>query len=476
MRDRRSCFMCFPSVVCVGKETTISIVPRDNSRRFRDGIEYEMCIFGLEENPDTYYDLLVYGFPCAVQDGCLTFTATFDSEQQYEIRFHKKGEKKDEIISLYAVEDDLYRLRPLKGDFHVHTYYSDGRDGIAMTPADYREEGFDFCAITDHNRRYPSVLASELYHDVTLGFHIIPGEEIHTPGSSLHIVHVGGTESVADRYVHHTEEFSAQAEEIEGNLPDTIPDVFRKRFALAKWACENIHACNGLAIFPHPYWKPRKYNVSDGFSDLLFKEKLFDAFELVGCTGDHFCNLQVGLWQQQLMQGRIIPVVGSSDSHNHNSTLDVFSRRFTIVFAKSNTTQDILDAVRNGYSVAGFIPRGENVLGVVPFNEGSVQFYGTQFRLVKFAHFLYQSYFAETRRLCMTEGVLMRRYAEGEEVGEILSALADTVANFYEKYYGIAPTPTVLKRISDFLDKAAEVQRSGPTTSGTSIVGNSRRE
>ncbi len=475
MRDRRSYFMCFPSVVCVGKQTPISIVPRDNSRRFREGKEYELAIIGLEDDEISYRSPIEYDCPCVVRDGCLTFTACFDSEQEYEIRFHEKGAG-DQRITLYAVKEDLYSLRPLKGDFHVHTYYSDGRDGITMTPADYREEGFDFCTITDHNRRYPSVLASELYNDVKLGFHIIQGEEVHTPGSSLHIVHAGGSDSVCERYFCHEEDFQKEVETIESTLPDTVSEQYRHRFALAKWACKNIHDFGGIAIFAHPYWKPRRYNITKEFSDLLFDAKLFDAFEVFGGVFDSECNLQTALWQEQLIQGNAIPVVGSSDSHNHNATVETFGRCFTLVFAESNTTSAIIDAVRKGYCVAGSIPRGDDATGRVPYNDGAVQFFGTQFRLVKFSHFLYRSYFPETRRLSYGEGVLMRRYAEGEEVGELLSSFSDTVTNFYEKYYGLAPAPIVNARISEFLDRALELQLKGPVSNGSRLFGSTRNE
>ncbi|MBO5214258.1 MAG: hypothetical protein J6B86_05765 [Clostridia bacterium] len=475
MRDRRSYFTCFPSVVCVGRRTTVSIVPRDNSRRFHAEKEYEVCIFGIEEDQISYHPPLVYDYPYEIREGCLCFTKAFEEEQEYEIRFHEKGVKKDEVIPLYAVEEDLHALRPLKGDFHAHTYYSDGKDGITMTPADYREEGFDFCTVTDHNRRYTSVLASELYDGVKLGMTILPGEELHTPGTSLHIVHVGGTGSVADRYVNHNEEFLSETESLEKRLSE-IPEPYRRRFALAAWTCGKIRDMEGLSILAHPFWKPRKYNVNKEFGDLLFDARLFDALELFGGIPDLNCNLQLGLWQQQLVKGNFIPVVASSDSHDHNATVEYFARRFTLVFAKDNTASSITDAVRRGRCVAGFLPRGDAATGIVPYSEGSVQFYSTDFRLVKLAHFLYRSYFAETRRICLTEGVLMRRYAEGEEVGELLSSLGDSVENFYRRYYGFAPAPTVSGRVADFLDKALEQQRKGPTTKGTSIVGNSRRE
>ena len=137
MRNAHIRYQCFPSVVCVGNKTEITIVPRDTSRVFREDKEYELTVLGLFEDLTDYYDPLVFDYPCYVADGCLKFTYEFNQEQEYAIRFREKG-CPEVKISLYAVEKDLYELRPLKGDFHTHTYYSDGQDGIAMTPSDYR--------------------------------------------------------------------------------------------------------------------------------------------------------------------------------------------------------------------------------------------------------------------------------------------------------------------------------------------------
>lgn len=459
MRNAHVRYMCFPSVVLTGKETEVKIAPRDTSRIFREDQQYEVCIFGLTDDMSTYHSQPDYDVPCEIKNGCLCFKYTFDKEQEYSVRFRLAGEKETRI-SLYALDEDLYSRRPLKGDLHTHTYYSDGQDGIMMTPADYREEGFDFFSLTDHNRRYTSVLAAELYENVDLGMLIMPGEEVHTPDSLLHIVHAGGKESVALKYIKDRETYESEVAEIERTLTH-IPETYRKRMAMAKWASDNIHNAGGIAIFPHPYWCPLKYNISHEFSSLLFSEKIFDAFELMGGITNAQDNVQLALWQEQCAKGNPIPVVGSSDSHNHDSEVNDFARRFTIVFAKDNTTEAILDAIKNGYSVAGELATGST---------SDVRFYAPQMRLVMFSHFLFQNYFNETWRLCVGEGILMRRYAEGEDVGEILSALAPTVENFYKRFYGLTPYEGLCEHTRAFLDKCLDLQlKEGPLTKGSSL-------
>ena len=458
MRNAHPLFQCYPSVVPVGDETSVTIFPRDISRRFNPERTYQIAVLGLQDAEPEYYSVPVHDVPCYVKDGCLCFTYRFVKEQEYSIYFRADGESSTKI-SLYAVEEDLYRLRPLKGDLHSHCYYSDGLDGVAMVPANYREEGFDFFALTDHNRMFTSKCAMALYKDIPLGMHMIAGEEVHGPISTLHIVHIGGKESVCDQYIHDREGYEAQVDKIAESLAD-VPEEDRHRLAIAKWVCQKIREAGGLSILAHPFWQPRRFNVSSEFRKLIFEEKMFDALELMGGIPTKHNNLQVALWQEECLKGNNLPVVGSSDSHNHDHEKTVFARRFTIVFAKSNTTEDIMDAIRKGYSVAAELP---------PNNEEDVRFYGSV-RLVLFAHFLFENYFNQTWRLCIGEGILMRRYTEGEDVAHALGALANTVENFYKKFYGITPAPYLTPERMAYLDECLAQQRTvGPITKGAAL-------
>lgn len=459
MANKRIRYCAFPSVVPLGQKTTITIFPCDISRRFREEFEYEVGIIGLLDDMVHYYDKEPLNLPYIIKNGTLQFEYAFSKEQEYQIFFCKKGEKQQKL-SVYALKEDLFALRPLKGDLHTHTYYSDGSDGVAMTPACYREQGFDFFTLTDHNRMFTSEFAAQSFGDVKLGMHIMKGEEVHTPGSILHIVNAGAKESVCDKYVRDPEGYKKAVDEIEQTLAD-IPDTYRRRAAMAVWACREIHKAGGLAILAHPFWKPYKYNVSEEFCDILFDLDIFDALEVMGGIEAANCNLQLALWQHQAMRGHKLPIVGSSDSHNHTRSGNPFARRFTIVFAKGNTSEAILDAIRNGYSVAGELPIS---------SEEDVRFYG-DLRFVKLAHFLYENYFDKTYELCSTEGALMQRYASGETVGEVLSALAPSVENFYKKFYGLSPAPTLSRERTEFLDKLLDAQvHSGIITKGSNLI------
>ena len=456
MANTRIRFCAFPSVVKAGKKTKITIFPCDISRRFRDSFEYEVGVIGLLDDMEHYYYKEPLDLPYKIIDGTLQFEYTFTGEQEYEISFCKKGEK-PEKVSVFALKDDLYERRALKGDLHTHSYYSDGADGVAQVPANYREQGFDFFALTDHNRMFTSEFAKKSFENVELGMNVMLGEEVHTPGSLLHIVNVGSKSSVCDKYVRDREGYEAAVDEIAKELSH-VPEAYRRRIAMAHWAVREIHKAGGVAIFAHPFWKPYKYNLSPEFCQILFDEKIFDAFEVVGGINTAACNTQLALWQEQALKGNKLTPVGSSDSHNHEYANGRYAHRFTIVFAKANTTEAILEAIKSGYSVAGDLT-----------DDGDVRFYG-ELRYVMFAHFMYKHYFSKTRELCATEGALMQRYAAGENVGDVLSALAPSVDNFYKKFYGIDPAPILSKERIAYLDALLDAQvNSGIATIGSNL-------
>ena len=78
MRNAHVKYMCYPSVVCVGKETEVYIQPRDVSLIFRDEWEYELGVVGLMEDQLDYHAHIPLDHQFEIKNGCLVFTHTFD--------------------------------------------------------------------------------------------------------------------------------------------------------------------------------------------------------------------------------------------------------------------------------------------------------------------------------------------------------------------------------------------------------------
>ena len=73
MRNAHVKYMCYPSVVCVGKETEVYIKPRDVSLIFRDEWEYELGVVGIMEDQTDYHAHIDLDHDYEIKDGCLVF-------------------------------------------------------------------------------------------------------------------------------------------------------------------------------------------------------------------------------------------------------------------------------------------------------------------------------------------------------------------------------------------------------------------
>lgn len=392
------------------------------------------------------------------KDGKWEADFTFSEEGPYSVTLFA-DDKQLCRMEVYALEPDLYERRPLLGDLHIHSYRSDGARCPMAQPGHYRSEGYEFMYLTDHNRYAPSEEAQDAYEGVKLGLGIYRGEEVHTPGSCVHIVHAGGSYSVADIYYNHPDVYEKGLEEARRRVPDSVPEECRERYARALWATDEIHKAGGLAIFPHPYWIPGKlnaYNVETDFAKILLKSGMFDAFELFGGVGELIC-LQEMLYNDLLREGVSLPVVGSSDTHEKT---DLFNRRQTIVFAKEFSNEGIKEAIKSGFSVAlrkdGY---GEKI---------NTSFYGTV-RLTKYAIFLEKNYYNRLTEIVSGEGMMMRQYLVGECDGKLLSSLSERGNEFYARFSGKAAVPVPSAKILRKEKKWRRVQIKSPDGKGSEL-------
>jgi hypothetical protein len=458
-------YALFPSVVKVGEKTKLSIVATERAFMFFENAEYTLDIIGVNTDVIDYRCSTINNrttISLVAKGGYIAFDYKFDEEMEYVLSLRKDGKLVQDFY-LYAVESDLYELTPLRGDFHSHSYRSDGlRDAVAHA-GHYREQGYDFVALTDHNRYYPGGESDEVFAGVNTGFARVFGEEVHCPGSVVHIVHVGGKESVAERYVlDKSGTYNAEIVEYEAKVPSFVPEKYKAKYARAMWACDAIHKVGGLAIFAHPYWRlnVKCYNVCDELSEMLLTSGMFDAYELVGSMGYAGVNLSVSHWAQLRANGLKISVVGSSDVHKIEKSPD-FPVHFTVCFAKSNDNDSIIEAIKNGYSVA--VETADSGYDL------QHRCYG-EHRLVMYAHFLLKNYFPERMRIIEGEGVSMRQYAMEDAPKELIELIAKQGQNFTDRFFGKKEPVLPSKKMLEFEEKWRKAQvEKGPNSKGSAI-------
>ena len=424
-------YLSEPSVFAVGKYTEITVRGIDERYAFDEAVKYTVALLPMNANR-IHFDAADYTIDAAVSGGKLHFAYAFPGEDEYFIRIFKDGERLTQI-PVYALDDDLYALRPLKGDTHVHSCRSDGRESPAVVAANYRAAGFDFMALTDHHRYAPSLEAIDAYQGVRLGMTQMKGEEVHSPETYLHIVNFGGEFSVNKLFQDDKDAFYRDVAYIDrtARIPFDDP-ADRFVYASALWCVEKIRKAGGISVFPHPHWISNVFNVPDKMSRAFFLNDVFDAYELIGGQSAHENNYQTQLYyemREEYLEKRgkrlAIPVLGASDSHG---TINAgwFNRKYSIVFARSRAPQDILDAIRAGMSCA------------VEVYEDSANYnvHGA-YRLSCYARFLCENYFPRTQAFMAMEGHLMREYVLGVEgAGELLNARADVSDRFWNTYAG----------------------------------------
>ena len=354
-------------------------------------------------------------------------------------------------FDIYVLEDDLFKLRPLKGDMHVHTSFSQcgsKTDSPEYVCATARAKGLDYISVTDHIQIEGSESVADFSARFNSSFAVYSGEECHVLSEKLesrfcrniflrpvHIVNFGGNDGVCRYANEHYDEFHAQVSEKAEKIE--LPYDFETRYLMAAsdWICDKIHEFGGLAIFCHPFWRANHMcNMPHAIGQYILQQGKFDMMEVVGLglpADDprqrgmtESINLALAWWQDaSIRQARNIPVVGNTDTHN---AANVLGSKYTIVFAAENTYSGIYEAFKKGLSVAVM-----NVDGIAP------QVYG-QFRLVHYAHFLLRNFYPGHDELCAAEGRMMQAVLRGEFKEESIAGLEFCNASdkYTEQFFG----------------------------------------
>jgi hypothetical protein len=351
------------------------------------------------------------------------------------IRFTPRGEQEYAVLltdresgrllaeaRLYALEADWFALRPFKGDLHLHSNRSDGREEPAFVAAASRQIGMDFMAVTDHGSYEPSLEAMAAFEGSGTGLLILPGEEIHPPDNPVHSLGIGGRRSVNARF--RDAGYRAQVAAIERELDAKVAPADRYPVASCIWSHRAVREAGGLSVFCHPYWVHRhRYDVPTSVTEALLALRPFDALELIG--GYHPAELesnalQVSRYREECARGAPLPIVGVSDSHGCEGA-ELFGWYYTIVLAGRLGFDDLAEAIRSGRSAAVEAVPGE-----------SVRAHGA-FRLAKYCQFLIREVFPGHDELCAVEGTLMKEMLAGAA-----SARSDLerIRGGVDRYYG----------------------------------------
>ncbi len=210
----------------------------------------------------------------------------------------------------------------LKGNLHLHTTASDGELEPQQAVDGYRERGYDFLAITDHD----TVVDVDALDGG--GMTLLPGIEIGAPkaelGQSIHVVGIGATEA---------------PEQVEGEPPQAAID----RLAEASEVC----------FVAHPSWSSLTY------ADILPLQRIIGV-EVFNTT----CRRGIGRgtsevqWDECLARGRRFLGLAVDDAHVH---YDDLYGGWVMLRAEEPSPEAIYAALKAGHFYASSGPTIEHV-------------------------------------------------------------------------------------------------------------------
>jgi len=317
---------------------------------------------------------------------------------------------------IYALQPEVADLRPLRCDFHIHTSYSDGKSSPAEMVVRGRELGLDALAITDHNYYPASLEAIEFVRKSGLGITCFPGEEVTS--ATWHILSIGANGPIGYKDIGPDGPISFTDEQASYTRMQEILGI--------------IHQHGGKAFLAHPYWIAgrRMHQPMEEYERLL-SEGGVDGIELLGDVPWEE-NLRSLVRYSELVSKDKLAILGNSDTHAAEHT---YGSYWTLVFARSNSQEDIMAAILERRSVACMVmPMGPTTHPVIP----RLLAFGP-FELVDLAIFLHGYYFPQHDALCLQEAELGRRYLGGDMGSESsMRAVHSTLEIYYSQSFGVA--------------------------------------
>lgn len=436
MKRELAYYDIYPKIVRAGEISGITVRGLGAHADFDDDAKYYVHIMPVGEMT---IDRERRDYPVievTAQEKKLKFEYGFGCEQRYILWIARRNlwtipdrEWKNEWrveLRMYALDEDLFALRPAVGNMHVHTCRSDGVESPAVTAACYRSAGHDFIAITDHRQYEPSLEAIEAYDTLDLDFKLFAGEEIHPVDNRYHIVNFAGNFSINSWMREHPGDYAARVAEIEAAL-DMPACLSKREYASSLCVFEKIREAEGLSILCHPAWiTGGVYNIPTEMYRYFLTHPEYDALELINGGDTPPENLeQVQMWYNTSGPGKAPSVVGNDDSHGAVNG-EWFNIGKTYLLTESLKKEDIIESIRKGLSCA-----------VEQYHGQHARIYGRE-RLVRFFSFLHEEYWPLYNTLCAAEGHMMLAWLNGDEAaGKCLEIMKGRTRKFYEHMYGI---------------------------------------
>jgi hypothetical protein len=227
-----------------------------------------------------------------------------------------------------ATAQDSSGTRWLKGNTHTHTTESDGDSAPDDVVRWYREHGYDFLVLSDHNK-LTSVDALNALHGADGKFLLIRGEEVTDRFEAKH-VHVNGLDV---------------SEKVDPQKGSSVVDVLQRNV-------DAIRRAGGVPHINHP-----NYQWSLSTEDLLRVQnnrllEIFNGHPQVNNLGGGGVPGLEQMWDAMLSSGTLVYGIAVDDAHTFkqpgNPAVPGPGRGWVVVRANRLDPRAIVSALEDG--------------------------------------------------------------------------------------------------------------------------------
>ncbi len=298
--------------------------------------------------------------------------------------------KESKTVFLYCLDEVMIRLRPLKGDLHMHSIYSDGKTTPFALVLASLGAGMDFISISDHDSYEGSLDAIQKAKQNNIDLVVLAGEEVSVGGKkdmsiaqgNGHILSVNANRSIEEQR-RDTKKYEKELQEITEILKkeDIDKNIDPVHYAKNVWVIDKIKEAKGISILAHPNWiyRDEKYHLHQAFYKEMLKSSHLDGVEVFGEEQIKEHNNMTHLTALQTKnKHKYLAPFANSDAHDSDHEI---GERFTIIFVKESSASSLMDAMKEGLTCA--IHKREN-------NEH--QFIGKD-DLAQYVYFLLKEYY-----------------------------------------------------------------------------------
>ncbi len=410
-----------------------SIVEQNTSTSYALALKNTSNIESLEvlSRSDFYHkDMLDY----TIQNNTLLFSYKMSYLGEFVIKVNFTY-KESKSVTLYCLNKKMMHLKPLKGDLHMHSIYSDGRaTPFAMVMASL-DAGMDFVSVTDHDSYEGSLEAIFKVKQNNIDILVLAGEEVSVGGKkdmsisqgNGHILSINANKSIEDQ----RKDISKYERELETIVQalkkeDIDTSINLSHYAKNIWVIDKIKEAKGISILAHPNWiyKDGKYHLHQAFYKEMLKSSHLDGVEVFGEEKIKEHNNMTHLTALQTKnKHKYLTPFANSDAHDSDHEI---GERFTIVFAKDKSASSLIKAMKDGLSCAIF--QRENY---------EHQYIGKD-ALAQYAYFLIKEYYPRQSSL---KSRLAKLYIDqlinGEKFDKKINNVKKKLEEHTNNFYGI---------------------------------------